>query len=128
MVHDHTLAGPVYAQGFTNLPVVTTNHGPFESELGDYYRAIASRVPVIAISRHQASTAMRTPIAAVIHHGVDVARFPVGDGAGGYAVFLGRMGPDKDCTPPSPWRAAPACRCASPARCTSQPNWPTSAR
>lgn len=95
VVHDHTLAGPVYARGFANIPVVTTNHGPFDSELGDYYRAIASRVPVIAISRHQASTAVRTPIAAVIHHGVDVAGFPVGDGAGGYAAFVGRMSPDK---------------------------------
>ncbi len=44
VVHDHTLAGPVYARGFANLKVVTTNHGPFDSELGDYYRAIASRV------------------------------------------------------------------------------------
>jgi glycosyltransferase involved in cell wall biosynthesis len=95
VVHDHTLAGPVYAQRFATLPVVTTNHGPFDSELGDYYRAIASRVPIIAISRHQASTADRTPVAAVIHHGVDVARFPDGDGDGGYALFLGRMSPDK---------------------------------
>ncbi len=31
----------------------------------------------------------------MIHHGVDVAGFSVGDGAGGYAVFLGRMSPDK---------------------------------
>jgi glycosyltransferase involved in cell wall biosynthesis len=34
-------------------------------------------------------------VAAVIHHGVDVERFPVGDGSGGYALFLGRMSPDK---------------------------------
>ena len=95
VVHDHTLVGPVYAQRFATVPVVTTNHGPFDGELGDYYRAIAPRVPIIAISRHQASTAVRTPVAAVIHHGVDVARFPVGNGEGGYALFLGRMSPDK---------------------------------
>lgn len=95
IVHDHTLVGPVYARGFTTLPVVTTNHGPFESELGDYYRAIATEVPVVAISHHQASKAVRTPIAAVIHHGVDVDRSPVGQGDGGYALFLGRMTPEK---------------------------------
>jgi glycosyltransferase involved in cell wall biosynthesis len=95
VVHDHTLVGPVYAQRFATVPVVTTNHGPFDGELGDYYRAIAPCVPIIAISRHQASTAVRTPVAAVIHHGVDVARFPVGNGEGGYALFLGRMSPDK---------------------------------
>ncbi len=95
LVHDHTLVGPVYADRFADLPVVTTNHGPFQSELGDYYRAIGNRTPIIAISRHQASTATGTPIAAVIHHGVDLNRFPMGAGDGGYAVFLGRMCPEK---------------------------------
>ena len=94
LVHDHTLIGPVYAQRF-GLPVVTTNHGPFESELGDLYRTIGHDVPVIAISHHQASTARATRIAAVIHHGVDVETFPAGAGDGGYALFLGRMSPDK---------------------------------
>jgi glycosyltransferase involved in cell wall biosynthesis len=95
IVHDHTLVGPVYADRFGGLPVVTTNHGPFQSELGDYYRAIADRTPVIAISQHQASTADGIPIAAVIHHGVDLERFPAGPGDSGYAVFLGRMCPEK---------------------------------
>lgn len=95
VVHDHTLVGPVYSDRFSGLPVVTTNHGPFQSELGDYYRAIGPRVPVIAISHHQASTATGVPIAAVIHHGVDQDRFPVGPGTGEYAAFLGRMCPEK---------------------------------
>lgn len=96
VVHDHTLVGPVYAERF-DVPVVTTNHGPFDSELGDYYRAIGGAVPIIAISRHQAATgtADGIPVAAVIHHGVDVDAFPVGDGSGGYALFLGRISPDK---------------------------------
>jgi glycosyltransferase involved in cell wall biosynthesis len=95
IVHDHTLAGPVYADRFAGLPVVTTNHGPFQSELGDYYRAIAGGTPIIAISHHQASTATDIPLAAVIHHGVDPERFPAGVGDGGYALFLGRMCPEK---------------------------------
>jgi len=52
-------------------------------------------VPVIAISEHHASTAAGIPLAAVIHHGVDVDAFPHGTGDGGYALFLGRMSPDK---------------------------------
>jgi glycosyltransferase involved in cell wall biosynthesis len=95
VVHDHTLVGPVYSDRFPGLPVVTTNHGPFGGELGDYYRAIGDRVPVIAISHHQASTAHGVPVAAVIHHGVDPGRFAAGAGDGGYAVFLGRMCPEK---------------------------------
>jgi glycosyltransferase involved in cell wall biosynthesis len=95
IVHDHTLVGPVYAERFA-APVVTTNHGPFDSELGLLYRTISARVAVIAISHHQASKASPdTRIAAVIHHGIDVDAVPVGTGGGGYAVFLGRMSPDK---------------------------------
>jgi glycosyltransferase involved in cell wall biosynthesis len=94
VVHDHTLVGPVYASR-CRVPVVTTNHGPFDGELGDLYRAIADSVAVIAISEHHARSAAGIPVAAVIHHGVDVDAFPEGDGQGGYALFLGRMSPDK---------------------------------
>lgn len=95
VVHDHTLVGPVYAERYPGLPVVTTNHGPFEGELAAVYRAICHRVPIIAISAHQASTAGDLPIARVIRHGVEPSAFPVGAGEGGYALFLGRMNPDK---------------------------------
>lgn len=95
LVHDHTLAGPLYCARYPDLSVVTTNHGPYDRTAVALYQAIAQRVPVIAISRHQASTARGVPIAKVIHHGVDVAAFPNGTGDGGYALFLGRMSPDK---------------------------------
>lgn len=95
VVHDHTLVGPLYSAAFPGLPVVTTNHGPFNADLVDLYRVLAPRVPVIAISHHQASTAPDVPIAAVIHHGVGLGDFPAGAGGGGYAVFLGRMHPGK---------------------------------
>lgn len=98
IVHDHTLVGPVYAEGFEHLRVVTTNHAPFTSELGDYYRAIGGRVPIVAISRHHALTAVGTRVAAVIHHGVDLDRYQPGPGDGGYALFLGRMCADKGVT------------------------------
>ena len=42
---------------------------------------------------HARSTEL--PIAAVIHHGIDVDTFPVGSGAGGYLAMLTRMTPDK---------------------------------
>jgi len=95
VVHDHTLVGPIYAHRFADLAVVTTNHGPFEGELGDFYGAIGEHTPIVAISHHQASTARGTPVAAVIHHGVDPERYPLGRGDGGYALFLGRMCKEK---------------------------------
>lgn len=95
VVHDHTLFGPFHAQQHADLVVVTTNHGPFTGHLGAVYRKLAGRVPIIAISRDQASRAEGTTIASVIHHGIDLAGYPIGAGGGGYAVFLGRMCADK---------------------------------
>lgn len=95
VVHDHTLVGPLHAASYPSLPVVTTNHGPFNAELVDLYRTLATRLPVVAISHHQAATAAPIPVAAVIHHGVEVDDFPVSTAGGGYALFLGRMHPGK---------------------------------
>ncbi|MDA8293530.1 MAG: glycosyltransferase family 4 protein [Actinomycetota bacterium] len=99
VVHDHTVAGPFYAERFPGLPVVTTVHGPFGSELGDLYRALTPHVSIVAISHAQRRAAPDVPVARVIHHGVDPAAFPVGDGTGDgdgpFALFLGRMSPDK---------------------------------
>jgi len=91
VVHDHTMTGPVWSQVHSRLPVVTTNHGPFDEPLHSIYRRITSTVPVIAISHHQASTAHGIPVHRVIHHGIDTAGLTVGSGGGGYALFLGRM-------------------------------------
>jgi glycosyltransferase involved in cell wall biosynthesis len=95
IVHDHTVMGPVYAEHVTNQPVVTTIHGPFNTELTEIYERIADRVPIIAISHAQHKPVPHIPIGRVIHHGVDTEDFPIGAGGGGYCLFLGRMSPDK---------------------------------
>ncbi len=105
IVHDHTLLGPSYAADRVTVPVVTTAHGPFLSECGRSYAAVAHRVPIIAISHHQAATAAgHIPVAGVIHHAVDVDAIAPADHHDGYALFLGRMHPDKG--------VATACRIA----------------
>jgi glycosyltransferase involved in cell wall biosynthesis len=78
------------------MPVVTTNHGPFNDDLIDIYGRVAERIPLIAISAHQASTAPPSvPVEEVIHHGLDLARYPFGAEGGGYLLSLGRMNHDK---------------------------------
>jgi glycosyltransferase involved in cell wall biosynthesis len=102
VIHDHTLAGPVLAATRAQapgdrprIPVVTTMHNPFNTELSDLYRRVAASVPIIAISHAQRRPVPDIPIARVIHHGIRPADFPVGDGQGGHLLFLGRMSPDK---------------------------------
>ena len=96
VLHDHTVAGPLCLQPPKGTPVVTTNHGPFNADLNPIYAEMSRQgVAIVAISRHQRSTARNVKIAAVIHHGIDVDSVPVGDGAGGYACALGRMTPAK---------------------------------
>ena len=98
VIHDHTLAGPLYGPATTGVPVVTTNHGPFTSpELANIYRAVQTKAAIVAISHDQARDAAEQliDIAAVIHHGLDTDEIPVGRGNGGYLLFLGRMAPEK---------------------------------
>jgi glycosyltransferase involved in cell wall biosynthesis len=94
VVHDNTLAGPIYSARYPHLPVVTTNHNPFSRPYNAVFGAAVPRVALVAISRsHAASTPL--PVDAVVHHGVDVEDYPFGDGDGGYVALLGRMEANK---------------------------------
>jgi glycosyltransferase involved in cell wall biosynthesis len=95
VIHDHTTIGPVYAMTQATVPVVTTNHNPFAEPFSTMFRAVGKTASVVAISAHHAATAGDVPLAAVIHHGIDPEAFPVGSGTGRYALFLGRMTPEK---------------------------------
>jgi len=96
VVHDHTLAGLFVSELYPETPVVTTNHGPFNEDLVDIYRQVVGRIPIIGISRHQASTAPpEVPVSAVIHHGLDLTRYSYGPDGGDYLLALGRMNHDK---------------------------------
>jgi len=95
VIHDHTLAGPLLGPGRTTTPIVVTHHGAFDPSTARIFRQVAPHASVIAISHCQAASADGIPIAGVVHHGVDVADVPLGDGRGGYLAFLGRMVPEK---------------------------------
>lgn len=96
LLHDHTLTGPRWASTWRpDLPVVTTNHGPFTPEMRAHFASFAARVAIVAVSHAQRGDAPEIPIAAVIHHGIDVDDFPVGRGDGDYLLFVGRMSADK---------------------------------
>jgi glycosyltransferase involved in cell wall biosynthesis len=96
IIHDHTMSGPLrLAVPPPTRPVVTTMHGELIPDVRARYAAVASHVSIVAISHAQRRSAPEIPVAAVIHHGIDLAPLPLGAGDGGYVVFLGRMSPDK---------------------------------
>jgi glycosyltransferase involved in cell wall biosynthesis len=95
IIHDHTLAGPLYLHRQEDIPLATTIHGPLNAQATEIYRAIAQSAAIIAISRDQASHAPQVPVTRVIHHGMDLSLVPVGSGGGGYLCFVGRSCPDK---------------------------------
>lgn len=95
IIHDHTLAGPLYAHRPTDIPVVTTIHGQLTEQSAVVYHAMAPNTAIIAISHDQRSMVPDLDVASVIHHGLDLSTVSVGGGSGGYACFVGRMCPDK---------------------------------
>jgi len=92
LIHDHTLVGPL--SGPAEVPVVVTSHGPFDALTTPIFERIARRANVMAISRSQARSAPSVPITAVVHHGLEARRWPLGAG-GRHLTFLGRMHPHK---------------------------------
>ena len=97
LIHDNTVLGPLLAADVkpASPPIVCTHHGAFTPENLRIFAEIAKHAAVVAISHSQASFAGPIPIAAVIHHGIDLDLFRPGPDHGDYLMFMGRMSPDK---------------------------------
>ncbi|MDI1463412.1 glycosyltransferase family 4 protein [Catellatospora sp. KI3] len=97
VVHDHTFAGVLNAPAYARLglPTVATMHGPADSELRGFYRALGDDVPLVAISRRQQALAPELSWIDTVHNGLDPAAWPYQARKGEYALFLGRFSPDK---------------------------------
>jgi glycosyltransferase involved in cell wall biosynthesis len=94
VVHDHTLAGPLLARGRA-VPTVVTAHGSVTGEFGDYLARLGDKIDVVAISSAQRRVRPEVNWLATVHNGIDVSSFPLGEGDGGYLLFLGRFNADK---------------------------------
>jgi glycosyltransferase involved in cell wall biosynthesis len=105
VVHDHTLTGP-FTVGSRNAPTVVTAHGPVEP-MGDYYRWVAERAHLVAISLAQRRAAPDIPWVGTVYNAVDASRFPFRSDKEDFLMFLGRFSPEK-----SPHLAIEAARAA----------------
>jgi glycosyltransferase involved in cell wall biosynthesis len=97
IIHDHTELGPLLAgrRGISHPPIVTTVYGPVVPGNRRRLAEAARQASIVAISRAHARSFDDIPVAAVIHHGIDLGTYRPGSGDGGYLLFVGRMSPDK---------------------------------
>ena len=97
IIHDHTDLGPLLAvrREICHPPIVTTVHGPVTARNRRTLAEAARHAAIVAISRAHARSFGDIPVAAVIHHGIDLDICKPGPGTGGYLLFTGRMSPDK---------------------------------
>src|SRR6185312_11277527 len=93
VVHVNTPTALV-APARRDIPTIATLHHARSDHSIELIRR-ARPAHLVAISRRQAELVPELAIAAVIYHGLDLARYPAGTGGGGYVAFLGRFGPDK---------------------------------
>jgi len=91
--HDHSLMGAL-AWGGIKEPLVHTMHGPATGKMGRLYRALARKVPLLAISRQQAKD-LGTGVLDVVYNCVDTERFRPSTRKSEYVAFLGRICYDK---------------------------------
>jgi glycosyltransferase involved in cell wall biosynthesis len=76
-------------------PIVHTMHGRLDgSERRSIYHAFR-RERLVSISDAQREPLPDMSWVATVHHGLPLDEFPVGDGSGGYVLFLGRVSSEK---------------------------------
>jgi glycosyltransferase involved in cell wall biosynthesis len=77
------------------VPFLTTLHGRLDlPELRRIYETF-SRVPLVSISDSQREPLPNANYIGTIHHGLPKDLLTLGDGAGGYLAFIGRISPEK---------------------------------
>jgi glycosyltransferase involved in cell wall biosynthesis len=98
VLHNHSLHYlPVALAPVLAVPMVTTLHSPPTPWLESAFVAARCRTgPVVSVSRANSEQWRRSVRpCGVVRNGVDLRRFRPGRGGGGYAVWTGRVVPEK---------------------------------
>lgn len=102
VIHDHT-ATAALSQFARDVPTVVTAHLPATGAQGDLYKI--ANLPIVAVSHHQRQEAPDLPWLTTIHNAVDVGSYPFVEKKEDFALFLGRIHPQK-----APHLAIDSCR------------------
>jgi glycosyltransferase involved in cell wall biosynthesis len=99
VVHDNSLTGILVAsQSRLQVPVVATLHGSLTEGEGDFLRAVARQVRLIAISRAQQATVAGVEWHGMVHNAIDPNEYtPITkpEEKEDYLIELARINPDK---------------------------------
>jgi glycosyltransferase involved in cell wall biosynthesis len=100
VIHDHSgLTGILLAsQARLQTPVVATLHGPLTEADGDFLRAVARQVHLVAISHAQQATVAGVEWRGVVHNAINAGEYrPITKHSekDDYLVELARINPDK---------------------------------
>jgi len=93
LIHNHFDFLPLTYSGLVETPVVTTIHGFSSPRIIPVYKKYNDRGHYVAIS--EADKSPQLDYAATVHHGIDIAQFPMSEADGEYLLFFGRIHPDK---------------------------------
>lgn len=97
VIHNHSNFQPILHTDSINSPMITTMHcGTIEfssKETLDIFKKYNDSNYYVALSN--AAKHQDLEYTATIHHGIDVNKFSLGTGEGGYLLSFGRIHPDK---------------------------------
>ena len=96
VIHSHVdVLGLLGFRRTGRTPVVTTLHGRLDlPSLPDLLEQVRD-MPLVSISDAQRSPAPRAGWIGTVYHGLPLTEYVMGAGRGDYAVFLGRISPEK---------------------------------
>lgn len=108
IIHNHASYVPLFFLSLQNFNFVTTLHGPLDQELkklkdkDDFLIDAKRRVlflfrktPFVSISNHQRKGMRELNYIRTVYNGVEIEKFPLGEGKGNYLAWLGRVTPKK---------------------------------
>lgn len=93
LLHNHFDFLPLTYSGLIETPMVTTIHGFSSPSIIPVYKKYNGRSHYVAIS--EADKSPELDYLATIHHGINIAEFPLSEADGQYLLFFGRIHPDK---------------------------------
>jgi len=94
LVHDHTFVGALLAATRAR-PTVLTTQMPIDEDTRSLYMSVPARHALVAISESQRRSAAGLGWTATVPNGVPVSTYPSPRPKKAFALFLGRMTPEK---------------------------------